>query len=367
MTISKGVKKIAFAHDHLFQIGGAERVLVVLSSLDDSAPIFTLINNPKITKDILDQTKIKTSSLQKIPGINKLFRYFLLQMPKAWEKMDFSNFDIIISSSSAFVKGLNKNNQATHICYCHAPTRYLWDDKEEYIGNLPEGKFLKIFLPRLLDKLQQWDYDKAQKVDHFIANSQFIANKIRKHYKKNAVVIYPPIKIDDFEISDQVDEYYLLVSRLRPYKKVDLAIKAFNNLKLPLKIIGGGSELNRLKKIAHSNIEFLGELSDKERNYYLSHCKAFIYPQIEDFGITALEAMASGRPVIALRKGGALETVAEGVSGTFFDEQTWESLAHKILRFDSKQFDPETIREQAKKFDEKIFRQKIFDFINNIQ
>ncbi|MBT4849823.1 glycosyltransferase [Candidatus Parcubacteria bacterium] len=360
------MQKIALAHDHLFQIGGAERVLVVLASLDKTAPIFTLINNPKITKQILDQDKIYTSYLQKIPLINKMFRYFLLSMPKAWEAINFDDYDLIISSSSAFVKGLNKKEGAVHICYCHAPTRYLWDDQEEYIGNLPEGKFLKTFLPRLLDRLQQWDYDKAQNVDHFIANSNFIAKKIAKHYKKDAQVIYPPVNVDDFHISNEIEDYYLLVSRLRPYKKVDMAIHAFNNLKLPLKIIGSGSEMSRLKKLAHSNIEFLGEISDEERNRYLARCKAFIYPQIEDFGITAIEAMASGRPVIALKKGGALETVVEGLSGTFFDEQTWESLAHKILRFDNKNYNSINIREHAKKFDEKVFRQKVLELINNI-
>lgn len=358
--------KIALAHDHLFQIGGAENVLVVLSSMHKEAPIFTLINNPKISRSILNQANIKTSNLQNIPGISKLFRYFLLSMPKAWEKTDLSNFDIVISSSSAFVKGLVKGNQTKHICYCHAPTRYLWDDKEEYIGNLPEGKILKIFLPKLLNKLQAWDYDKAQDVNYFIANSRFIANKIKKHYHRQADVIYPPVKVDDFKISPEVDNYFLIVSRLRPYKKVDLAIRAFNNLRLPLKIIGTGSEMNNLKKLAKSNIEFLGELSDQERNKYLSRCRAFIYPQIEDFGITALEAMASGRPVVALAKGGALETVIDGVTGVFFDDQTWESLAHCILRFDDQQFNPQNIRQHAKGFDETVFKQKIFDFVNNL-
>ena len=358
------MKKVALAHDHLFQIGGAERVLVTLSDLHKEAPIFTLINNRKITKDILDQNKVITSSLQKFPAIFYLFKYFLARMPKIWEKTDLSDYDLVISSSSAFVKGLKTNKKATHICYCHAPTRYLWDDKEEYIGNLPEGRFLKLFLPRILDRLQAWDHDKSQQIDHFIANSKFIADKIAKHYQRESTIIHPPVKVDDFNISEEIEDYYLIVSRLRPYKKVDLAITAFNNLKLPLKIIGGGSELRKLKRMAHSNIEFLGELSDEERNNYLARCKAFIYPQIEDFGITALEAMSSGRPVIALAQGGALETVVDGVTGVFFDEQTWESLAHKVLRFDQQRFDPKIIRQHAKKFDESIFKQKLLDFID---
>lgn len=360
------MKKIVLAHDHLFQIGGAEKVLAVLVNIFRAAPVYTLINNSSVSKKILPQEIIRTSYLQKIPNISAVFKYFLVLMPQAWQKIDLSDFDIIISSSSAFVKGVSHGGNTKHICYCHAPTRYLWDEKEEYIGNLPEGKFLKKLLPRVLEKLQNWDFDKAQKVDYFIANSNYIANKIKKHYKRKSVVIYPPIKTDDFSISNEVEDYYLIVSRLRPYKKVDLAITAFNNLKLPLKIIGSGSEYRRLKKMAHSNIEFLGELSDDKRNFYLSRCRAFIYPQIEDFGISALEAMASGRPVIAYRHGGALETITDGLSGTFFDEQTWESLAHKVLRFNPELYQPEQIREHVKKFDEAVFKKNILDFVDNI-
>lgn len=360
------MKKIALAHDHLFQIGGAEKVLVALAGLYSDAPIYTLINDRKITANILDQKRIITSYLQKIPGINKFFKYFLVLMPQAWEKTDLCKYDIVISSSSGFVKGVKTSHNGQHICYCHTPTRYLWDDKEEYIGNLPEGKLIKIFLPKILDKMQTWDYNKSQNVNYFIANSDFIAKKIKKHYQKDSVVIHPPIKFSDFYIADEIEDYYLIVSRLRPYKKVDVAVKAFNNLKLPLKIIGNGSELRKLKKMAHSNIEFLGEVSDQERNDYLSRCKAFIYPQIEDFGISALEAMASGRPVIAYGAGGALETVVDGKTGVFFEEQTWESLAHKILRFDDSRFDPQLIREHAKQFDEDIFKKKIINFIQSI-
>jgi len=357
------MKKIALAHDHLFQIGGAEKVLAALAELDSQAPIFTLINDPQITKKILKQENIITSGLQKIPAINKFFKYFLILMPGIWEKTDLSDYDLVISSSSGFVKGVKTGHNNQHICYCHNSTRYLWDDKEEYIGNLPEGRILKIFLPKVLNRLQNWDFSKAQEVNYFIANSHFTADKIKKNYKRDSVVIYPPLRVADFYLADKIEDYYLIVSRLRPYKKVDLAIEAFNNLKLPLKIIGSGTELKKLKKIAHSNIEFLGEVPDRVRNHYLSHCKAFIYPQIEDFGISALEAMASGRPVIAYGRGGALETVVENKTGVFFQEQTWESLAHKILRFDANKFNPKIIREHAKNFDEAKFKQKILNFI----
>ncbi|MDP2812493.1 MAG: glycosyltransferase, partial [bacterium] len=236
--ISNGVKKIALAHDHLFQIGGAEKVLASLVNIFSDSPVYTLINNQKVSAKILKQDIIRTSYLQKIPNISAIFKYFLVLMPRAWQKIDLSDFELIISSSSSFVKGVSHGGNTKHICYCHAPTRYLWDEKEEYIGNLPEGRLLKKLLPRVLEKLQNWDFDKAQKVDYFIANSNYIADKIRKYYKRKSLVIYPPIKVADFFISDKVEDYYLIVSRLRPYKKVDLAITAFNNLKLPLKIIG---------------------------------------------------------------------------------------------------------------------------------
>lgn len=360
------MKKIALAHDHLFQIGGAEKVLAIFSELWPEAPIYTLINNPGISSPILKQTNIRTSYLQKIPGSTKFFKYFLLLMPRAWESTDLSDYDLVLSSSSALVKGLKVGPHTVHVSYCHSPTRYLWDDKEEYIANLPEGKILKRFLPKFLSRLQAWDYNHAQNVHYFIANSRYIADKIKKHYDRPAVVIHPSIRVDDFQMAEKPDNYFLIVSRFRPYKRVDLAVRAFNNLKLPLKIIGSGSEYRRLRKMAHNNVEFLGELSDPDRNYYLSRCRAFIYPQIEDFGISALEAMASGRPVIAYRRGGALETVVEGLSGTFFDDQTWESMAHKILRFREEDYDPHQIRAYSRNFDESVFRQKIQNFIQSL-
>ena len=360
------MKKIALAHDHLFQTGGAERVLATLATLDPSAPIFTLINDKKVSNQLFNQERIYASGLQQIPAINKLFKYFLPWMPRIWEKTDLSDYEIILSSASGFVKGLKTSKNSKHICYCHAPTRYLWGDKDEYLGNLPTGKVLKLFLPYLLKRLQSWDFDKAQQVDYFIANSKFIADKINKHYQRQATVIHPSIKTKDFSITQDVGDYYLIVSRLRPYKKVDLAIQAFNNLKLPLKIIGAGSEIGRLKKMAANNIEFLGELSDQERNHYLSHCQAFLYPQVEDFGITALEAMASGRPVIAYSHGGALETIEDGVTGLFFKHQNWASLTHAVLRFQTLEFDSHLIRERVKQFDEEIFLNKIKNFIKGL-
>jgi glycosyltransferase involved in cell wall biosynthesis len=204
-----------------------------------------------------------------------------------------------------------------------------------------------------------WDYIAAQRVDVFLANSQFVASRIKKYYHREARVIYPPVDISQIKISDEIDDYFLMVSRLRPYKRVDIAVQAFNKLGLKLKIIGTGEEEVHLKKIAKSNIEFLGAVSDIERNRYYSRAKAFLYPQEEDFGITAVEAMAAGRPVIAYRAGGATESIKEGVSGTFFDEQTWEALADAVIRFDVTQYNPQIIRNNAKQFDVSVFKQNL--------
>ncbi len=360
------MKKIALAHDHLFQNGGAERILAILANIYPEAPIFTLINDKSVSSILFEQKRIQPSFLQKLPKVHKFFQYFLPLMPYIWSKTDLSDYQIVLSSSSAFVKGVNISDKTKHICYCHAPTRYLWDDKDEYLGNLKVNILAKMVLRKILPKLKEWDFQKAQRVDYFIANSNYIAGKIQKHYNKIAKVIHPSVKVDDFEIADKIDNYFLIVSRLRPYKKVDLAIEAFNNLKLPLKIIGSGSEYQKLKKLAGPNIEFLGDLTDKERNYYLSHCQAFIYPQVEDFGISALEAMACGRPVIAYAKGGALETVVEGETGIFFDHQNWAALAHAVLRFQQQRFDPQSIRAHARKFDQELFVCQLQSFIESI-
>jgi len=214
----------------------------------------------------------------------------------------------------------------------------------------------KKYLNGVLDALQKWDYEAAQRVDHFVANSKFIADRIQKYYHRKSTIIYPPIDIQSFEISNQIDDYFLLVSRLRPYKKVDLVIEAFNRLRIPLVVIGGGEEYQHLRALAKPHIRFLGEVPNHIRNKYLSRCRAFIHPQEEDFGISAVESMASGRPVIAYRSGGACETVLDGLSGQFFEEQSWEALVYSVLQFKDDDFDSAKIREHAMQFDASRFR-----------
>ncbi|HBT92208.1 MAG: Glycosyl transferase group 1 [Parcubacteria group bacterium GW2011_GWD2_43_10] len=341
--------KVALAHDHLNQIGGAERVLRQFHQLYPDAPVFTLLYDEATVGDYFKNWDIRTSFLERLPGGARWFKWYVWLMPTAVEQIDLSGFDLVISSASALIKGLLVKPETINICYCHTPTRYLWSDTHQYTSDLPQPKLVKKILPLVLNYLRQWDYIASQRVDYFVANSQFVAKRIKKYYGRDSVVIYPPV---DTAATDLVEpqDYFLLISRLRPYKRVDLAIKAFNKLGIPLKIIGAGEQEVELRNLAKSNIEFLGQVTDQEKRYYLGHCRALIHPQEEDFGITAVEAMAAGRPVIAYGAGGALETIEPGVSGVFFQEQSWEELADAVIRFRYESFEPEVIRQRAQKF-----------------
>ena len=357
--------KIALAHDHLFQIGGAETVLRHFTQMYPRAPLYTLICDQR-GRSYLPQTDIRTSYLQRLAGDSNWFKYSLPLMPAAWERFDFSDYQVVLSSSSAFVKGIITAPEAVHITYCHSPIRYLWSDSHEYLEQLMVPKPVKLYLSLLFSRLRLADQMASQRVNYFIANSHFIAQRIKKYYQRDSVVIYPPVDVAKFKVVQHHDPFFLLISRLRPYKRVDLAIKAFNALRLPLVIIGGGEEEARLKRLAKPNITFLGEVSDEVRNDYLSRCQALIHPQEEDFGITIVEAMASGRPVIAYGSGGATETVILGVTGTFFNDQSWEALAYTVMNFRSSEFDPVSIRQHAEQFDVALFRQKIATYIASV-
>lgn len=355
---------VALAHDHLYQIGGAEAVLREMAEVFPTAPLYSLINNSRL--NLFRERDVHTSFLQQAPGGINFFKWYLGLMPLAWERFDFANYDVVISSCSGFVKGIITPASTVHVCYCHTPTRYLWSDSNEYVNTLNLPKPLRLYLERLLSDLRAWDQIAAQRVDHFVSNSKFIGQKIRKYYHRESTVIYPPVDTAQFKISQNHGNYYLIVSRLRPYKKVDIAVEAFNNLKLPLVIIGGGEESKRLKKMAKRNITFLGEVTPELRNEYLANCQAFIHPQEEDFGISAVESMASGRPVIAYRAGGATETVEEGATGIFFNEQNWESLAYAVLSYKMKDFNSEWIRHRSLRFDKANFRRELSAYISSV-
>ena len=295
--------KIALVHDYLNQYGGAERVLEAIAEIFPSAPIFTLIYSPKHIRGAFSDKEIHTSFLQKFPLVKSHHRVFPLLMPVAVEKFNLSKYDIVFSDSTSFAKGVITKPETLHICYCHTPPRYAWDDSHKYIREFTMFPLAKIFVPFFMNYIRLWDREAAMRVDEFICNSKFVAKRIQKYYKKKAKVIYPPVDTKKFSPSNKPPEdYFLMVGRLLAYKKFDIAIEAFNKLKLPLKIVGEGPERKKLEAIANKNIEFLGERHNRELEKYYQNCKALIFPQEEDFGLVAIEAMACGRPVIAYRR-----------------------------------------------------------------
>lgn len=356
--------KIALVHDHLIQDGGAERVLDVFQKMWPESEIYTLLFDQTKLGHVFDPKKVKTSFLQNWVGALKHYQWFLPLMPTATESYDLMNYDVVLSSCSAMAKGIITRSNTLHFCYCHTPTRYLWSDTHRYVDELKYNGLVKRIIPMILNKLRMWDFSAAQRVDYFIANSKNVSDRIKKYYRRDSIIIHPPVETDQFFIAQKVGDHYLTGGRLVAYKRFDIAIEAFNRLGIPLKIFGTGPEEKNLKKMAKSNIEFLGKISFDELKKEYSQAQAFIHPQIEDFGITAVESMAAGRPVIAYAAGGACETVVEGKTGRFFEEQTWEALADTIVRFKSDEFDPIAIKAYAEQFSVKRFEKEITDLID---
>ncbi|MDF2959491.1 MAG: glycosyltransferase [Paenibacillus sp.] len=358
--------KIAIVHDYLNQYGGAERVLECFMDMFPDAPVYTMISDlskmPKRFKD----ADIRTSFIQSIPFSKNHYKKMLSLFPIAVEQFDLREYDVILSSSSAFAKGVITNPNQVHICYCYTPMRYVWDLYHQYIKEDVKNPVFRKVLPYILHKIRMWDLLTAQRVDHYIADSISISNRIAKYYGRKSQVIYPPVGYEKFRTSDKIEDFFLIVSRMIPYKRIDIAIEAFNRLKKPLVIIGDGYDRKRLESLAGPTITFLGIQPDEVIVDYYSRCKGFILAGEEDFGITPLEAQSSGRPVIAYGKGGALETVVENVTGVFFRESTYESIMEAVNKFDSIAFDTQVIREHADRFNETRFKQEILDFIHTV-
>lgn len=355
--------RIALVHDYLIQCGGAEKVLECFSELFPRAPIFTLIYDEKLTHGIFSKRDIRTSFLQKIPFSKTRHRIFPPLMAMAIEQFDFSNYDIVLSDSSSFAHGIITGPKTLHICYMHTPMRYAWDDCQKYTEDFYFPKFIKKIVPLFMNYIRVWDRVSADRPDIIVANSNFIARRIKKYYKRNSSVIHPPVETQKFYVTPDSGDYFLLVGRLMAYKRFDIVIEAFKKLGWKLKVIGRGTEIKRLKKIAGPGTEFLGRVSDDELHRYYSECKAFIFPQEEDFGITAIEAMASGRPIIAYRGGDIPEHMEEGKTGLFFDRQNTECLIETLKKFCEENFDRAHIRSKALGFDKEIFKAKIKKYV----
>ena len=354
--------KLALVHDWLNTLGGAERVLIELHKIFPDAPIYTLFYDKKFKAEHLLNADIRPSFLQKFPFINKRYKYAALLMPSAIESFDLSDFDIVISSSVFFSKGLVLRPKTRHICYCYSPTRQLWD--------LHSGYKLQTTNYKLAQHLLRfWDRQAADRVDEFVAISETVRSRIQKYYKKDAKVIYPPIpELPEGNSGRPMKkEYYLIVSRLFPHKNIDVAIDAFNKLGFELVIIGDGPEYKNHKSqiTNHKQIRMLGRLNDDAIATYYRHAKAFIMPQEEDFGLTPVEAMRFGVPTLALRKGGALETVREGVTGEFFDDPIPEALADGVRRLNENyhNYRADFIKSHAKNFSNGTFRKEIENLV----
>lgn len=354
--------KIAIVHDYLNQMGGAEKVVEVFHDMFPAAPIFTSVYVPDNVSKKLQGADVRTSFMQKLPLVRKFSRQYLAIYPYAFEFFDFSDYDVVLSSSSAFAKGIITGPDTCHICYCHTPMRFAWQ-YYSYIERERLNNFIRAILPYVVHRVRRWDEITVNRVDHYVSNSHEVERRIRKYYRRNSTVICPPAETHRFRVTEQDDGYFVIMSRLLPYKKIDIAVQAANMLKVPLKIIGIGRDEERLKEMAGPTVEFLGRLSDDDVVDCLQRSRALIFPGLEDFGIVPVEAMACGKPVIAYCRGGALDTVIDGVSGMFFREQTPQALADVMSVFRVADYNPYTIRQHAETFDVSVFRRKMRSFI----
>lgn len=352
--------KIAIVHDWLTNMGGAEQVVINFKEIYKEAPIYTTFYNPDKLDGKLKNIEVKTSYLQKKKMVENHKKYFPL-MPMAFEKFDLNEYDVVLSSSSSCAKGVLTKPGSVHICYCHTPMRYAWEKRDEYTEGM--GKLKKKLVEILCHYMRIWDVASSNRVDYFIANSTEVQKRIKKHYKRDSVVINPPVRCNMFNISETDGDYYLVLSRLVGYKRFDLAVQACSELGKKLVVIGEGPEREKIEKLANENVTFLGRQPDEVVKKYMSECKALLFPGEEDFGIVPVEAQSCGRPVIAYGKGGVLDSVIDGKTGVFFKEQTVESLKEAIEKFETMKFDKEEIRKHALEFDESVFQEKIRKFV----
>ena len=355
--------RTALIHDWLTGMRGGEKVLEALCELFPGAPVYTLIATPEKISSVIASHELRCSFLQRLPGVERYYRNLLPLYPAAIERCDLSEFDLVISSSHAVAKGVRPAPGALHISYVHTPMRYVWDMFDQYFNAATVGS-LKLGLIRLIAaRLRRWDVRTCTRVDHFIANSAYVADRNKRHYNRDSTVIHPPVDTNRFRIGREHDGSFLVVSALVPYKRVDIAIEAANELGTPLRIIGDGPEMEKLRAMAGPGIRFDGWVSDDAIADAYASCKALLFPGEEDFGIVPVEAMASGKPVIAFGRGGATETVQNGRTGMLFEEQTSASLAAAMRSFEVMDFNPDDIRRHAERFDKRVFASAMQSFI----
>lgn len=358
--------KIALVHDDIIQWGGAERLLATMHEIWPEAPIYTSIfDPPDICRKQFLSSQIITSWMQHLPFKRRLTRQYFLLYPLAFEDFDFTEYDVVLSSSARFAHGVITKPQTLHIAYINSPPRMFWEPRDYFED---EGPIFRAFLAPFLNYLRLWDKVSSTRPDFIIANARTSQQRIKKYYRRDAEIIYPFVDIERFKDKEGKrwvgdENYFLIVSRLVRWKRIDIAIEACTNLKVPLKIIGSGPDYQNLKKLSGPAVEFLGSLTDGEVVGYYKHCKAFVFPQEEDFGITPLEAMAAGKPVIAYEAGGALETIIEGQVGEFFYPQTGEALSRVIKNFIPRRYDKGVCQKQALRFSKERFKRELKSFV----
>lgn len=358
--------KVALVYDRINKWGGAERVLLALHEMFPKASLYTAVHDKRKT-EWAEIFNIETSFLQKFPWAKSHHEFYPWLTPLAFESLNFDGYDLVISVTSAEAKGIITKPETLHICYCLTPTRYLWSHYRDYFKN----RWFRWLTSGIVTKLRIWDQVAASRPDYYVAVSKRVADRIKKYYKREAEVIYPPVvapmhrSMETASKSESSENFFLVISRLVPYKRVDLAIEAFNKLGLPLVVVGRGVEERRLRALAYKNITFLKDLTDGQLNWYYQHCRALIMPQEEDFGLVAVEAQAFGKPVIAYKAGGALETVVEGKTGTFFFPQTKEALIEVVKHYDNTKYRSKICKKNAKRFSKEEFKRKFGEFIDN--
>ena len=358
--------KVAIVHYWTVIGAGGDQVLEALLSIYPEADIFMLLHDPEVTSRLFPGRKINTSFLQKFPGVKNYYTKLLALMPAALESLDLTGYDLIISSEAGPAKGIIPPVGSTHVCYCHSPMRYIWDQFHNYKAS--SGALTRILMTLIGPSLRVWDVSTCSRVDAFVANSHYIAGRISRFYARTAEVIYPPVRIEQYAISPDFGEFYLVAGRHVSYKRVDLAIRAANQLGRRLIITGSGSETAALKRMAGPTVEFVGHVDRQTLRRWYSTCRALIMPGEEDFGIVPVEVMASGRPVIAYGRGGALDTVIPGKTGLLFPEQSVASLAAAILEFEGQEhvFNPQMTAASAERFSERNFKAQFSSFVESV-